>query len=387
MTDGTIRKLSEDVVISIFFRLPVKSLSRLKCVTKSWHALIKSFNFINLHLNRTTTTKDEFILFKRSLKEPKGFKNILSFLLNADGEDDMDPVSPDLDVPYLPTSYGSIFHQLTGPCNGLIVLTDSINFVLLNPATRNYRLLPPSPFVCPRGFYRSIGGVGFGYDSGKKKYKVIRIAEVYGEPPFNDPSVVEWKGEVYDSSTDSWRELADVDQELPWPYTFPFSEMLFKGAFHWYAHRNMVVILCFDISTEVFRTMQVPETCALYDEKCHSLAVLDKSLTFICYPDQRRESSPIQETIDIWIMGEYSVNESWIKKRTIRSPPIESPLAVWKDRLLLLQDKSGLLISYDLDSDAVKEFKLDGYPGSLRVIVYNESLIPLPIGSTQVQIF
>lgn len=178
MTDKTMKILPEDVAIYIFFRLPVKSLSRFKCVTKSWYTLIKSSNFINLHLNRTTTTKDEFILFKRTHKEPQGFKNILSFLLSADGEDDLDSISPDLDVPYLSTSYGSIFHQLTGPCTGLIFLTDSINFVLLNPATRNYRLLPSSPFVCPRGFYRSIGGVGFGYESVQKKYKVCRISEV-----------------------------------------------------------------------------------------------------------------------------------------------------------------------------------------------------------------
>lgn len=133
--------------------------------------------------------------------------------------------------------------------------------------------------------------------------------------------------------------------------------------------------------------MEVPETCASYDQKCYSLVVLDEYLTFICYPNPRRESSLVQETIDIWIMEEYSVNESWIKKYTIRAAPIESPLAVWKDRLLLLQDKSGLLISYDLNYDAVNEFKLDGYPGSLRVIVYKESLIPIPTGSTQVQSF
>ncbi|XP_060200384.1 F-box protein CPR1-like [Lycium barbarum] len=382
MTDGTMKKLPEDVVFYIFFRFPVKSISRFKCVTKSWYTLIQSFNFINLHLNRTTTTKDEFILIKRSFKETKGFKTVLSFLLSADGEDDLDPISRDIAVPYLCTSYGSICHQLNGPCHGLIFLTDFTNIVILNPATRNYRLLPPSHIGCPRGFYRSIGGVGFGYDSIQKKYKVVTISEVFGEPPFNDPSVVEWKGEVYDSSIDSWRE----HQELPWRYNFPYSEIFYKGAFHWYAHRKIVIILCFDISTEIFRTMQVPETCAEYDEKCHSLVVLDESLTFICYPDPGRESSPIQETTKIWIMEEYSVNESWIKKYTIRSPPIESPLVVWKDRLMLLRDKSGLLISY-LESNKIKEFKLDGYPGSLRIIIYKENLIPIPTGSTQVQSF
>nr|BAQ18969.1 S11-locus linked F-box protein type-3 B [Petunia x hybrida] len=380
------KKLPEDVVIYILFRLPVKSLTRFKRVTKRWYSLIRSSSFINLHLTGATNTiKDELILFKRSFKKREGFKNVLSFLLGSNAEDDLDPISSGQDVPYLSTRYSSISHQLTGPCHGLIVLTDSTNFVLLNPATRNYRLLPPSPFVCPRGLYRSIGGVGFGYDFIQKNYKVVRISEVYGEPPFNCPSVMEWKGEVYDSSTDSWRELAYVDQELPWPYNFPYSEMFYNGAFHWNAHRNMVVILCFDISTEIFRSMQVPESCASYDEKRHSLLILDDSLTIICYPDPRRVSSPVQDTIDIWTMNEYNVNDSWIKKYTIRSPPIESPLAVWKDCRLLLQNKCGFLISYDFYSNEVKEFKLHGYPGSLRVIVYKECMTPIPRGSTRVQ--
>nr|BAJ24859.1 S-locus linked F-box protein type-3 [Petunia x hybrida] len=388
MMDGTMKKLPEDMRIYILLRLPVKSLARFKCVIKSWYTLIQSFNFINFHLNRSTTTKDEFILFRRSTKEPDGFSHVLSFLLDHDGKDDLDPVCPDIDMPYLTTGFASsTSHQFTGPSNGLILLTDSLNFVLLNPATRNYRLLPPNHFCCPRGFLRLIYGVGFGYDSIQKNYKVIRVSRVYGDPPFNDRSEMSWESEVYNSSTDSWRQLANVDQELPGPYMHPYSEMFYKGTFHWYAQGQMRLLLCFDINTEIFRTMQVPSTCAVRDEKCHSLVVFGECLTFICYPDPRRESSPMQETIEIWIMQEYSVNESWIKKYTIRPPPIESPLAIWKDRLLLLQDKSGVLIAYDLNLDEVKEFKLHGHPESLRVIVYKESLTPIPIGSTQVERF
>ncbi|KAG5632030.1 hypothetical protein H5410_003747 [Solanum commersonii] len=184
MTNGTIKKLSEDVEIYIFFKLPMKSITRFKCVTKT---------------------------------------------------------------------------------------------------IRKYRLLPTSPFVCPRGFYRAIGGVEFGYDAIQMNFKVVRISEISGEEPFNDPSVVDWIGEVYNFSIDSWRELAFGEEEFPWPYNYPFAEMYYKGVFHWYAHRNLVVILCFDSSTEVFRVIQVPEACSLYDEKVHCLAILDECLAFICY--------------------------------------------------------------------------------------------------------
>ncbi|KAK6803314.1 hypothetical protein RDI58_001098 [Solanum bulbocastanum] len=84
----------------------------------------------------------------------------------------------------------------------------------------SYKKISASPnksFVCPRGFYRAIGGVGFGYDTIQKTYKVVRISEISGEEPFNDPSVVDWRGEIYDFSVDSWREVAFGEEEFPWP--------------------------------------------------------------------------------------------------------------------------------------------------------------------------
>lgn len=252
MIEGTIMKLSEDVAINIFFKLPMKSISGFKCVTRSWCTLIQSVNFINLHLKSTSTTKNEFILFKQSFKEENVFKNILSFLLSVDDEDDVDPIYPDLDVPYLCTTYGSIFHQLNSPCRGLIFMTDSKTSFILNPSIRKHRLIPTNYFVGPHGFYRAIAGVGLGYDSIQRSYKVIKFSKITGEPPFNDPSMLEQIREVYDSSSDSWRELAFGEEEFPWPNTFPFSERYYKGGFHWYAHRDLAVLFCFDMSTKIF---------------------------------------------------------------------------------------------------------------------------------------
>lgn len=125
MADGTLKKIPEYILIYVLVRLPVrlpvKLLMRLKCVSKTLYTLIKSSSFINLHLNRTTiSTNDEFILFKRSIKEEPGeFKSILSFVSTKNDGDDLCMIYPDLDISYLTKLYFGISHGFIGPCNGL----------------------------------------------------------------------------------------------------------------------------------------------------------------------------------------------------------------------------------------------------------------------------
>nr|AIG62936.1 S-locus F-box protein type-7 [Solanum pimpinellifolium] len=68
MVNGIIKKLGEDLVNNVLVRFPVKSLIRLKCISKRWYTLIQSTTFIHLHLNYQTTIQHEFILFKYSIK-------------------------------------------------------------------------------------------------------------------------------------------------------------------------------------------------------------------------------------------------------------------------------------------------------------------------------
>nr|BAQ18942.1 S7-locus linked F-box protein 1 [Petunia x hybrida] len=378
MADGIMKRHPEDVLIYILCKFRVKSLLRFKGVSRTWYSLVQSSTFINLHLNRTTTTRDEFIIFSRSVrKEPNGFRNVLS-ILSSDNDDDLNPVFPDLDPPYLTFTEYYVYNKLVGPCNGLIALTDFEVIVLFNPATRNYMLLPPSP-ACPKGFRRNFrGGVGFGFDSIRNDYKFVRISELCMDSDWIP--VEEQKVEVYDLSIDSWRELDHVDRQLPTVHWLPHFEIFHMGSFHWYADTDTdtMVILCFDMSTEIFRNVMMPDSCNGYDGKCYSLKILNRSLTLICYPDPFSDSDPTQDSMVIWIMMEYGAYESWTKEYTIRPLPIEYPLTILRDHLFFLESKSGHLVCYNLTTDEVKEFNLHGYPESLRVMVYKESLTSIP---------
>ena len=62
--------VNEDLLVSIFIRLPVKSLLRFKCVCKSWYSLINSPIFIGLHLNNKDSQKDYFAFIESIYRRP-----------------------------------------------------------------------------------------------------------------------------------------------------------------------------------------------------------------------------------------------------------------------------------------------------------------------------
>nr|BAJ24878.1 S-locus linked F-box protein type-6 [Petunia x hybrida] len=381
MADGIIKKLSEDVVIFIFFRLPVKSLMRFKFVSKSFFTLIQSSTFINLHLYNTTAPGDEYILLKRCfIQENNQYKTILSFLA-GDDDDYLNPIFQDLDVTHLTSTRNCDHDQLIGPCHGLMALMDTQTTILFNPSTRNYRPLRPSPFSCPQGFHRCIQAVGFGFDTVSNDYKVVRISIIY-KVDYDDeyPEERDRKFEVYDLGIDYWRELDNLSRELTTFCVTHCSQMFYKGACHWIASLDIdaYIILCFDMSSETFRSLKIPESCHIINGPTCRLALVHDTLTLIYYPYPEPEIPVEKDFINIWFMNEYNVYESWIRKYTIRGLLIDSPLTVWKGYLLLYQSRSGCLMSYNLNYNDVREFNFHGYPKSLRAIVYKDSLISIP---------
>ncbi|KAG5632054.1 hypothetical protein H5410_003771 [Solanum commersonii] len=388
MADGIMKKLPEDVVIYILLRLAVKSLMRFNCISKTCYTLIKSSTFVNLYLYRTTTSKDKFILFKHCFEHERNrYKTILSFLSGDDDDDDyFNPIIQDLDVTHLKSNNNFNLDQFIGPCHGLIAMMDSVTTILINPSTRNYRLLPPDQFIgCEKDHYRSIQNVGFGYDSIANDYKVIRISIIYMTDRDDYPEEMDRIVDIYDLSVDCWRKLDDgVVQQLSMFYCVSCSQMFYRGICHWVASQDIdgnideYVILCFEMSTEIFHSLKIPEPCHLiYGPGC-KLMLLHDSLTLIYHPYSEPVIADEKDFIDIWVMKDYNVYESWIKKYTIRGLQIDFPLAIWKGYLLLYQSGSGCLKSYNLNSNVVKELSFHGVPQSFRVIGYKDSLTSIP---------
>ncbi|KAK2986261.1 hypothetical protein RJ640_021830 [Escallonia rubra] len=206
------------------------------------------------------------------------------------------------------------------------------------------------------------------------EYKVIRIAELYedddGDYMFHSVNV-----EIYDLSTDSWRE---IDAVVPYVWYFSCSELLFNGNFHWWADDEDYggeSMLSFHISTEVFQQIRLPDVCAFPDGNERAFLVLNESIALLLFNPSE------QMYFDIWLMTEYGIAESWTKQFTIGPlVQVKQPLLFWKQELFL-EKVNGQLVSYDLKSQTLKEFQVHGAQDSLRVVAYSESLVSIKRGS------
>ncbi|KAK3025753.1 hypothetical protein RJ639_040445 [Escallonia herrerae] len=358
----------EEVVREILLMLPVNSLLRCKSVCKTWYTLITKPSFTTAHHNCNAALKgNRCILIKRFLKGSN--KSVLSFLSDEISGDDHFPPT-EITIPH-----SNHFLQMLGPCNGIVCLTDHRDIILCNPSIRAFKVVPAPSFNYPQGLFSRTLGVGFGFDPHSNEYKVIRIAELHEDDESLGYSFHSVKVEICDMSTDSWREIAAV---VPYVWYFPCSELLFNGAFHWWADdedHGGESMLSFHISTEVFQQIRLPSVCAFPDGNERAFLALNESIALILFDASE------QTSFDIWLMTEYGVAESWTKLITIGPlVQVERPILFWKHELLL-EKANGQLVSCNLKSQRLKEFQVYGAQESFRAVAYSESLVSINRGS------
>ncbi|KAK3015960.1 hypothetical protein RJ639_007073 [Escallonia herrerae] len=360
--------LPEDVVREILLMLLVKSLLRCKSVCKRWYTLITKPSFTTAHHNCNAAIKrNHCILIKRFLKESN--KSALSFLSDEISCDDHVPTT-EITIPH-----SNHFLQMLGPCNGIVCLTDHRDIILCNPSIRAFKVVPAPSFNYPQGLFSRSLGVGFGFDLQSSEYKVIRIAELHEDDESGGYSFHSVKVEIYDLSTDSWRE---IDAVVPYVWYFPCSELLFNGAFHWWADdedHGGESMLSFHINTEVFQQIRLPDVCTFPDGKEKPFLVLNESIALILFDASE------QTSFDIWLMTEYGVAESSTKLFTIGPlVQVKRPILFWKHELLL-EKANGQWVSCDLKSRRLKEIQVYGAQESFRAVAYIKSLVSINQGS------
>ncbi|XP_058187821.1 putative F-box protein At3g24700 [Rhododendron vialii] len=371
-----IEKLPEALLMEILSRLPVKPLLRSKSVCKGWYSLIQNPSFISLHHNHAASMavaeNTDCLLVKRSLNG--GYDGIiLSFVPNETPIEDIDVSSLGLDIPGL---------ELLGPCNGVVCLTESgyySTIVLCNPSMREFRVLPQPSYK--KGY---VANLGFGFDPSTNDYKVVKFG--YYNPHIltdeNDETM-----EIYELSTDSWRE-GRVNSQIQFGLHFVcLSFASCKGDFYWYMFcpDGDDAIIVFWMTDEVFDAKPLPEVCLFDDSIGSELFVLNDSLALVLYPSEWTEPSsfsvwhcPMEKCFDIWVMEEQGVEVSWTKKFAIGPLQwLEYPLGFRRNGEFLLVSDGVQMMSYNPDTRRIKEYQVYGHSPSrcLQVLLYTESLV------------
>ncbi|KAL7212281.1 hypothetical protein ACSBR2_015038 [Camellia fascicularis] len=369
--------IDEDVMVEILVKLPVKSLLRFKCVSKSWSSLITNPSFIAKHLTNSNK-KENGCLFVHRIepKDANNFPRKYTFAVCRDKS---------LTVPvfeYLGLKLNAKVHVM-GPCNGIFCLLTNWNSVALwNPANRESRALPTQTFPnsIPPRMELERNAFGFGMDPFTGDYKVVSI-RMYrwgsGLDDDIDPSNYPKHIAIYSLRDDSWRDFKGFFPECSVSPICKFYTYM-DGVYYWSASdKNGATKLSFHMGYEVFQNILeqnepmpfkgIPELGCPHPGTNlvgHYFGVYNGSLAWIqCYPTHYVAPN----VFNIWVLKE----ERWT--RELIAGPFEGaiPLGFWKKGEFLIQVGDGHLYLVDPITLEMKDLRTV----ASQAIVYHESLV------------
>ncbi|XP_021820020.1 uncharacterized protein LOC110761765 [Prunus avium] len=208
--------------------------------------------------------------------------------------------------------------RVVGTCNGLICLADDIfcygdDIFIWNPAIRKLVTLPcPGVTYMTHGGYESDASIGFGFDANTNDYKVVRLVNLLDMS--DDSTTV---AEIYSIATGSWTSLDFVSPSCI--LRARESQAFVNGTLHWPVLRrtdygNEYFILTFDVSSKLFCEMPVPKSLICDFKLGLQLSVSGdgKSIALFSMDDRCED-----RFLDIWVMKEYGIKESWTKLITL----------------------------------------------------------------------
>ncbi|XP_058760646.1 F-box/kelch-repeat protein At3g06240-like [Vicia villosa] len=360
----------EELITSILLSLPVKSLLRFKCVSKSWFSLISDPNFAKSHFQLTThTRKIEFI------------SNDLGQTTSIDFEEELDLENASVKrFSFLHPQADSLI-QIISSCRGFIFFQYSSSFCIFNPCTEVHKQIPlaPGEFETNLELCDLYYLYGFGYDQLRDDYLVVSLSCILAQ---EDVSRLEY----FSLKDNKWKEIEDIYFLYTIDKIEPRVGSLFNDAIHWVAVHSdslMKVIIAFDLTERKVFDMPYPNGVG---HKCdhYELWVYQEFLSLWAMDCET-------SIIEIWLMKEYNVNSSWIKAIVfpvqILSPHQFSPICSTKNGDIIVTDGTRLLRYTDkgelIEGSSYRCFPDSAVSRGSPSIVYTESLLSLPGDDTQ----
>ncbi|GAU41600.1 hypothetical protein TSUD_196700 [Trifolium subterraneum] len=308
--------LPHELIIQILLGLPVKSLTRFKCVCKSWFSLICDPHFANSHFQiiaATHTQARRILLMSTSPLRKSQIINFEASLLDVDSAS----ISNYRNFVRL-DSYSRI--EIKGSCRGFLLLHCFSNqrmywiydIYLWNPSTGFHKKIPLSRSAFDSGGQFYTDCYGFGYDRLTDDYLLVRMSTQhnYNWPP---PHL-----EIFSLRANTWKEIEGTQ----FSYTRPIGDeqpkagFLFNGAIHWFAYCRDLrqnVIVAFDLMEKKLFNMHLPND---FDRELNDfgLWVFGEFLSiWAMYYFDGDNDDDYNHRLEIWVMKEYKVDSPWTK--------------------------------------------------------------------------
>ncbi|XP_058738959.1 F-box/kelch-repeat protein At3g06240-like [Vicia villosa] len=301
--------IPNDLIVELLSLLPVKSVMRMRCVSKFCNSLYTDPIFVKLHLHRSPQDPHLALI----TNSPSETARLVPFPVNNLLENS--PITLTDDPSYVINNYFyplELIHQVIGSCYGLICIlsySDINPFFWLsfwNPSTRAMSKqlrfsfgLFIDKFIDPTFFKFS-----FGYDNSTNSYKIVMLT-------FHSEKLKIVEARVFSLRDNVWREI----QNFP---AVPFQLIRFRhqvnegvylnGTLNWLAIFYFKVtcgevIISLDLKTETYRQIQVPSGLEEIHYVYSTIGVLMNCLSFSHHLHQTH--------FVIWRMMDFGVEESW----------------------------------------------------------------------------
>ncbi|XP_030547687.2 F-box/kelch-repeat protein At3g06240-like [Rhodamnia argentea] len=350
--------VTEDIIIDILLRLPVKSLMRFKCVSKRWRSLISDQHFAKLHLERVIS---ENVAPSQKIIKSNPLQTIDYEALDSDEVNDRAVVkSHDLggDEPW----------GLAGSCHGLVSLAVCDGFLVYDPTTKESRKLPASDLVAEHELF-----LGFGYNSATDDYKILHGAFFKA----NDGSK-KCVSEIFSLRFGSWRWVPCKDV----PKVGGVGIYL-NGAVHWIVNhgsgnRTEQAIIPFGLATETFEeAIPTPRVEGIVFEGLgiYGGCLLIYDVTF-------------RISFEAWIMNKYGKGESWTRLFSIPTDGLPGhqfytiPIAYTRSGKIVFQIDVSEMILFNPEDGTYKNYPIEE-DDNVESVAYVETLVSPYVGRDQ----
>ncbi|XP_076914490.1 F-box/kelch-repeat protein At3g23880-like [Bidens hawaiensis] len=326
-------ELPLEIITNILYRLPVKSPSRFRCVSKSWQAQLSEPQFIKHHQD---ILNHNHLIFSGIWYSNTSFSSSLYSLPCNQLEENPKKLSSELPCP-------DIFIFL-GSCNGLVLgfVEDFINahsLVIFNPTTVEFFILPESDYEMVNRLLEIDIMYGFGYDASTDDYKVVTISYFrYNYLVPGDNMFVH----IYSLRKNTWK--CGIDSPCDHSQGKNLYDVFVSGFLHWIANKGsdrVPVIVAFSLADEKFSELPSPNCGDHVD-------IMSKSgCKLVVYG----EKLGLLMEDGVWLMNEYGVRESWSKILLIHGLheiSMVERMIFYEDCKLLLVS-GGLIWIYDVE--------------------------------------
>lgn len=324
--------LTDDLIVEILSRLPVRSVHRFKCVCKLWRDLIAQ----PAHRKKLPQTLAGFLY----TTYPGGYRHHLAGV-SATVVDFVDP-----SLAFLrPMNYTKIY--LLDTCNGLLLCSCYYNkeerLVVCNPATQRWTELPPPPQPQPTTHY---GAQHLAFDPAvsPSHFHVLDFEGTAKDWHLTGVS-------IYSSRTGVWtRRDAELLDKIGLMSGSVFvggmlylPGKLYKDGHNYSEVEDNSVLVVVDLEGKAWKTVRAPRSfysgAIGWSQGC--LHYANRSPDPLTARDDDDEVTLLASEIAVWCLKDYNSQE-WFLKHTVRI-----------DKLLDLFEMEYSVVGFHPDCDTI----------------------------------